>query len=105
MAAATAAFAEQEMVILRDGISGMAEVVKTEPDSITVRFQTKDGTSGETRLLASRVDPHNFFAIRHSHMEKTVENHIASILIGQTEKKPKEICVDVEGDEIKVGCT
>jgi cobalamin biosynthesis Mg chelatase CobN len=76
MAAATAAFAEQEMVILRDGISGMAEVVKTEPDSITVRFQTKDGASGETRLLASRVDPHNFFAIRHSHMEKTVENHI-----------------------------
>ena len=75
-AAASAAFAETEMILLNDGVSGMGEVVATEPDSITVKFQTKEGAAGETKLSANRLDPHNFYSIRAKHMEKTVENHV-----------------------------
>lgn len=75
-AAASVAYAETELVMLRDGQSGMGEIVSTESDSIKVKFQTEAGGAGEASLLASRLDPHNFYGIRSKHMEKTAENHV-----------------------------
>ena len=76
VAIAAAAFAAtKEEVILRDGTTGMVEVVETAPDSITVKFKTEQ-VEGQTKLMAIRVDPSNFYDIRRRYMESTAENHI-----------------------------
>ncbi|MEN8149147.1 MAG: hypothetical protein ABFS86_04945 [Planctomycetota bacterium] len=71
-----AAAAEKEEVMLKDGLTAMVEVTKTEPESVTVKFETKDGKEGQTKLHANALDPHSFYQIRQNHMEKTVENHV-----------------------------
>jgi len=74
---ATAVYAaEKEEVMLRDGTTAMVEVVETTSDSVTVKFKTKDGVEGQTRLKAVSMDAVNFYNIRRRHMEKTVENHV-----------------------------
>ena len=75
LGAASTAFAEKELVMLNDGVSGMGEIVSTTETSIKVKFEI-DGNPGEAVLLASRLDPHNFYGIRMKHMEHTVENHV-----------------------------
>jgi tetratricopeptide (TPR) repeat protein len=71
-----AAAAEQEEIMLRSGLTAMVEVVETGPESVTVKFTTKEGGSGTTKLRADNMDPHSFYEIRKRHMEKTVENHV-----------------------------
>jgi hypothetical protein len=76
LTAGATALAATEMVMLKDGTTGMAEIVSTAEDSITVRFETPEGTAGETTLRASRLDEHSFYSVRSKHMEQTVENHV-----------------------------
>ncbi len=76
LVSAATALADTEMVMLRDGVSGMAEVLSTTEDSVTVKFETKDGTAGETVFSASRLDEHSFYSLRSKYMEKTVPNHV-----------------------------
>lgn len=76
LVAATVAFADTELVLLSDGTNGMADVISTTEDSITVKFETADGTAGETVLRASRLDSHTFYGLRSKYMEKTPENHV-----------------------------
>ena len=40
----------KEEVMLRDGTTAMVQVVKTEPQHITVKFTTKPGASGQTAV-------------------------------------------------------
>jgi tetratricopeptide (TPR) repeat protein len=75
LAAVSTAFAEKELVMLNDGVSGMGEIVSTTQDSLTVKFEI-DGNPGEAVLQAKRLDPHSFYGIRSKHMEKTAENHV-----------------------------
>jgi tetratricopeptide (TPR) repeat protein len=70
------AAAEKEEVMLKDGTTAMVEVVATEAQSVTVKFQTKEGKAGQTKLHADSLDPHSFYQIRKKHMEKTAENHV-----------------------------
>lgn len=67
----TLALAEKEQVMLSDGITGMAEIIETTPDSIHAKF-----SKGEAVLQAARLDPHCFYQIRLKHMEHTAENHV-----------------------------
>ncbi len=75
LATASAAFADKELVMLNDGVSGMAEIVSTTETSIRVRFEV-EGNAAETVLQASRLDAHSFYSLRRKHMENTVENHV-----------------------------
>ncbi len=75
LATAGTAFAEKELVMLSDGVSGMGEIVSTTEDSIKVKFAV-EGNAAEAVLQASRLDPHNFYTLRRKHMESTVENHV-----------------------------
>jgi len=68
--------AEKEEIMLKDGLTAMVEVVETGPESVTVKFRTKEGQAGQTKLHANALDPHSFYQIRKSHMEKTAENHV-----------------------------
>jgi len=72
----TALGAENEEIMLKDGFTAMVEVVETGPEHVTVKFVTKDGKAGQTKLHANALDPHCFYDIRRRHMEKTVENHV-----------------------------
>ena len=68
-ALASPALAEPEEVMLRSGRSGMVEVTKTTPDSITIQF-TKDGAAVTMKVKAKDLDPHSFYNVRRKHMEK-----------------------------------
>jgi tetratricopeptide (TPR) repeat protein len=68
--------AEKEEVMMRDGTTALVEVVETTPDSVTVKFKTKTGASGQAKLRAVNMDFISFYDIRRRHMEKTVENHV-----------------------------
>jgi len=76
LAASTAALAAKEEVMLRDGTTGMVEVLSTTPDSVTVKAKSKSGAVVQAKLLARNMDPMSFYTIRRKHMEKTVENHV-----------------------------
>lgn len=114
-AAASVAFAETELVMLRDGTSGMGEIVSTESDSIKVKFQTEAGAAGEASLRASRLDPHNFYGLRSKHMEKTAENHVrlaiycvdngmlnrAKLQMAEARKLDPEVDTKIDAPEIR----
>jgi len=74
--APTAFGAEKEEVMLKDGLTAMVEVVETGPEFVTVKFRTKEGQAGQTKLHANALDPHSFYQVRKKHMEKTAENHV-----------------------------
>lgn len=69
------ALAEPEEVLLRDGTGGMADVLGTTEDSVTIKF-VKDGADVQLKLMAHRMDPYSFYSIRRRHMENTAENHL-----------------------------
>ena len=47
--------AEKEEVMMRDGTTALVEVVETTPDSVTVKFKTKTGASGQAKLRAAHA--------------------------------------------------
>jgi hypothetical protein len=68
--------AEMEEVMMKDGFTARVEVLETGPETVTVKFRTKGGKTGQTRLRANDMDPYSFYEIRAKHMEKTAENHV-----------------------------
>lgn len=76
LASAGLALADSEMVMLRDGTTGLADVTETEPDSVTISFRTDSGVEGKTVLRAERLDPACFYTLRSRYMDRTVENHV-----------------------------
>ena len=71
---ATAAIAG-EQITLKDGVTGVANVIVTTADSVTVSFE-QDDTTLTLELKAGQFDPHSFYEIRRDYMEHTAENHL-----------------------------
>ena len=75
LALALAKPALADEVVLHDGRAFDVDIVQTEVDSVTVKFQ-KDGSSGTVKVRAAELDPHSFYGIRNRLMEKTALNHL-----------------------------
>ncbi|MCE9634237.1 MAG: hypothetical protein K8T90_00905 [Planctomycetes bacterium] len=67
--------ADKEPLTLSDGVTGMAEILATDAESVTARFVRK-GVDVEAKVRAIRMDPISFYEIRRAHMESTAENHV-----------------------------
>ncbi len=68
------AMAEKEEMILRDGVTGFADVLETRKDSVRIAFK-KDGADISLVLSADKIDPHCFYTIRKKYMDRTAANH------------------------------
>ncbi len=74
---AATAFAAPATIILRDGLTGTANVIETTADSVSLEFTYKGtGKPVSLTLPAKRLDPHCFYDIRLRTMEDTAENHL-----------------------------
>ncbi len=64
-----------ELITLKDGVTGTANIIDTTDDSITVSF-VREGASVTLKLKAGQLDPYSFYEIRRDYMEHTAENHL-----------------------------
>ncbi len=64
-----------EEVALRNGRIHEVEILESTENSVTVRFSEKKA-SGTIKLHSRDMDPHSFYSIRNSAMEKTAQNHL-----------------------------
>ncbi len=64
-----------EQITLKDGVTGVANIIDTTHDSITVSF-VKDDATVTLKLKASQLDPYSFYEIRRDYMEESAENHL-----------------------------
>jgi hypothetical protein len=74
LAGATGAIAS-ELISLKDGVTGAANVIDTTVDSITVSL-SKDDTTVTVTLKAAQMDPYSFYEIRRDYMEESAESHL-----------------------------
>lgn len=75
IAAVTTSALAGEQITLSDGVSGVANIIDTRPESITVSFVKDDATITLT-LKVGQLDPHSFYEIRRDYMAETAENHL-----------------------------
>ena len=66
----------REPVTTADGVTGLAEVISTASDSVTVKF-TRSGVEIESTMNSQQMDPISFYEVRRRHMESTAANHVS----------------------------
>ena len=64
-----------EQITLKDGVTGVVNIIDTTHDSITVSI-VKDDATVTLKLKAGQLDPHSFYEIRRDYMGESAENHL-----------------------------